>query len=405
MKVLHVIPSISRATGGPAAVALNITKALCEAGIEAEIITTNFDPTDSRTYPLNQRIDYPVNDSQNGTVPVWFLPHTKPRLKEFLFSPALTQWLWKKVHQYHLLDNHYLFSYAPTSAAAVARSRGIPYTVRTMGQLTPWALAQSRLKKKIYTQLIERHNLQKAAAIHCTADAEAEDVRRFGIQTSTVTLPLGVNLPCPYPDANHRLRQQYQLPEDIPIVLYLSRLHHKKRPELLIKSLGRLARLGVPFHLIMAGNGEPGYVSTLQDLSSSSGISSQASFPGLVVGHDKDLLLQGSDLFVLPSFSENFGIAVAEALISRLPVVITPGIQIAPEIASAQAGIVVQDNLDSLTEAILQLLHSPDRRQELADKGYRLAQNRYSWRSVAEKLIPVYEKIITHKTLPTDISA
>lgn len=405
MKVLHVIPSISSTTGGPAAVALNITKALCEIGIETEILTTDFDPSNPKAFPLNQRIDYPIQGAQGATVPVWFVPYAKPPLKEFLFSPSITQWLWRNVDKYDLLDNHYLFSYAPASAAAIARSKGIPYTIRTMGQLSHWALGQSYLKKRFYTYLIERRNLQRAAAIHCTTVAEVEDVRRYGIETSTITLPLGVNPPPPYPDASQKIRQRYCVPDGVPIVLYLSRLHHKKRPELLIKAIGKLAKSGIHVHLIMAGNGEPYYTSTLRELVRSSGIGGQVTFPGLVVGVDKDLLLQGSNLFVLPSFSENFGIAVAEALISRLPVVITPGIQIAPEIATANAGIIVTDNVSSLTQAIAQLLIAPSLRQDLIENGFRLAQQRYSWPTIARKLIPVYETIVAHKTLNFDISA
>ncbi len=384
--------------------ALNLVKALRECGVEAEIVTTNHNGSKPMEVPLGQRVDYRFDADQNASVPVWFLPFQPPALKEFIFSPAITRWLWQHVQDYDVLDNHYLFSYAPTCAAAIARFKGIPYTIRTMGQLTPWALSQSRLKKQIYTTLIERHNLNCAAAIHCTTVTEAEDVRNFGIQVPTITLPLGVNSSPTLVEPQAQLREQYNIPAEVPIVLFLSRLHYKKRPDLLLQSLGQLHAQGQRFHLILAGAGEPDYLTELKDLTASLGLTPHVTFPGLVTGQAKDLLLQGADLFVLPSYSENFGIAVAESLVVGLPVVITPGIQIASEIKAAKAGLVVEGEVDLLAAAIAQLLTSPNLRHELGDNGRRLAKERYSWRAIAQNLIPVYSIIATQKRLQHDVN-
>ncbi|QZZ20232.1 glycosyltransferase [Leptothermofonsia sichuanensis E412] len=401
MKVLHVIPSISPIMGGPPQVALNLVWALRNLGVEAEIATTNFNGSEPMDVPLNQRVKYPIAPNEKASVPVWFLPFRPPALKEFIFSPALAGWLWQHIQDYDVLDNHYLFSFAPTCAAAIARFKHVPYTVRTMGQLTPWALKQSRLKKQIYTALIERHNLNQAAAIHCTTPAEAEDIRHFGLQTPTITLPLGVTPPTLLDNAATRLRQQYNIATDVPIILFLSRIHYKKRPDLLLKSLAQLNQQGHRFHLIMAGSGEPDYLTELQTMVVALGIAQQVTFPGMVTGVAKDLLLQGSDLFVLPSYSENFGIAVAEAMISGLPVVITPGVQIAPEIAAAQAGLVVEGEWMLLAGAIAQLLTSPQLRQTMGENGRRLAKSRYSWTAIAKNLIPAYAAISLQSSSPS----
>jgi glycosyltransferase involved in cell wall biosynthesis len=390
MKILHVIPSLGASLGGPSQVAIHLVKALRDLDIDAEIATTNYDQPQPLDVPLNQRVEYPVEGS---TIPVWFLPYNPPALKEFIFSSAFTQWCWQHLHHYDVIDNHYLFSYAPTCAAAIARYKGIPYTIRTMGQLTPWALAQSRLKKQIYTYLIERRNLDRAAAIHCTTPAEAEDVRNFGVRTPTITLPLGARAPRLYPNARAELRQQYNIPSDTLVLLFLSRIHYKKRPELLLQTLSQLKSQAYDFHLVLAGSGEADYVDELKRLALSLDMAEQVTFAGLVTGHAKDLLLQASDLFVLPSFSENFGIAVAEALAAGLPVVITPGIQIASEVAQAQAGLVVEGEIAPLADAIAKLLTSSQLRFELAQNGKQLAQAHYSWKAIAEKLIPIYETI------------
>lgn len=393
MKVLHIIPSVSPALGGPTQVVLNLVKALRNCGVDAEIVTTNDNGATLLDVPLNQRIEY-------AQVPVWFLPRFSPPLKEFIFSPAITKWLWQHIRDYDILDNHYLFSYASTCAGAIARWQNVPYTVRTMGQLAPWALAQSRLKKEIYTFLIERQNLNRAAAIHCTSNGEAEDVRNFGIQTPTVTLPLGVNQPVYWPQAKQKLREIYGIAAEKPVVLFLSRLHYKKRPDLLLQALGKLAAKQYKFHLVLAGSGETDYLNYLQNLVSSLELTAETTFPGFVEGQDKDLLLQGADIFVLPSFSENFGIAVAEALAHGLPVIITPDIQIAPEIAAAKAGLVVEGEIEPLAGAIAQLLTSPQQRQHLGENGKDLVQRRYSWSAIGHHLADVYTSILEKQPIP-----
>ena len=389
--------------GGPTQVVFNLVNALQECGVKAEIVTTNDNGSKLLNVPLNQLVEYPIEIYQNVSVPIWFLPRFSPPMKEYIFSTALTKWLWKNIGNYDILDNHYLFSYASTCAGAIARWQGIPYTVRTQGQLSPWALAQSKLKKTVYTFLIERYNLNRAAAIHCTSTGEAQDVWNFGVKTPTITLPLGVNPTVNLSDAKQKLRNLYQISDKTPILLFLSRLHQKKNPDLLLQALNKLANQNYNFHLILAGSGKEDYISYLKNLVSSIGLTSRISLPGFVTGGDKDLLLQGSDIFVLPSSSENFGIVVAEAMAASLPVIVTPGVQIAPEIIAEQAGLVVKEEVETLAQAIAQLITSPSLRQQLGGNGKRLVNSRYSWRVIAQNLTSAYSKII-EKQLLSDYS-
>jgi glycosyltransferase involved in cell wall biosynthesis len=384
MKVLHVIPSLSPALGGPTQVALKIVRAIRHQGIDAEIVTTNHDHKSHLDLTLNQLIEY-------EGVPVWFLP-VDYALKEYLFTSALATWLWQRISDYDLLDNHYLFSYVPTCAAAIARHQKIPYTVRTQGQLTPWALRQSSVKKQLYTALIERRNLKHAAAIHCTTQQEEEDLRNFGIKTPAITLPLGVQPATLIANAKSELRQLYQIPGDRLIVLFLSRLHPKKRPDLLIEAFQQVASQNSSSHLLIAGSGEADYLAYLQQLTTQKQLRDHITFTGLITGHQKNILLQGADIFALPSYSENFGIAVAEAMAAGLPVIVTPGVQIAPEIFAAQGGIIVNDRAE-LIVALTQLLESPKMRSHLSQNAMKLAQDRYNWDSIASQLIAAYGAI------------
>ena len=362
-----------------------MVKALRNQGIEAEIVTTNDNGDLYLDVPLGDRIMY-------EDVPIWFLPRCSLPMKEFIFSTALTKWLWQHIGDYDLVHNHYLFSYASSCAGLFARINKIPYVVRTIGQLTPWALTQSRFKKQVYTSLIERRNLNHATAIHCTASGEAEDVRKFGIKTPTITLPLGVDRPEVISAAKSQLHQLYNIPGERQIILFLSRLHCKKRPDLLIKSLNKVIASNPNAHLIVAGSGEADYTNYLKELVESHNLTNCVTFTGFVAGEEKQTVLQGSDMFVLPSYSENFGIAVAEAMIAGLPVIITPGVQIAPEVEAANAGIIIDGEIE-LVNAITKLLDSTQLRSQLSQNAVDLAAQRYSWETIATQLISSYAEI------------
>jgi glycosyltransferase involved in cell wall biosynthesis len=395
MKVLHVIPTVASVRGGPSHAIFSMVKALRSHGVDAEIATTNNAGPTILDIPFNQRVEY-------EGVPVWFFPQFPTpqqdnfsigKDKAFIFSSDLTKWLWQRLGNYDLVEAHYLFSYASSCAGAIARWQKIPYIVRTIGQLSPWALAQSQLKKRLYSALIERQNLNRAAAIHCTSEGEAEDVRHFGIQTQTFTLPLGVDLLPVQSSAKSELHAQYGISPETPILLFLSRIHPKKRPDLLLQVLHQLRVQALDCHLILAGSGEEQYLEELTHLVDCLGLTSRVTFTGFVAGPDKALLLQGADLFVLPSYAENFGVAVAEAMAAGLPVVVTPGVQISPEIAAYQAGLVVEGEVDTWVTAILNLLRSPEALLRLGENGKQLAKERYGWEAIAQTLTHIYESV------------
>ncbi|MGB0564056.1 MAG: glycosyltransferase, partial [Spirulinaceae cyanobacterium] len=215
MRVLHVIPSLSPKRGGPTAVALNLVRELNALGIMAEICTTNDDVDGVMDVPLGRRIEH-------AGAPVWFFPRlTLPigRDRGFLFSLAWTRWLWQQIPHYDVLDTHYLFAFGSSAAATIARHHQVPYTMRTMGQLSPWALSQSRAKKQLYSWLRERKNLNRASAIHCTTEGEAADVHHFGITAPTWVLPLGVRPGEVIEDAAAQLHQRYAIAPAQPIIL------------------------------------------------------------------------------------------------------------------------------------------------------------------------------------------
>lgn len=386
MKILHVIPTLSSLAGGPTEVALNLVRNLNDLGADAEILTTDDNGDKRFDVPLKERILF-------KGVPVRFFPRINPRLKEFIISPSAVQWLSANLQNYDILDIHYLFSYLPLMARGIARRRKFPYTVRTMGQLSPWALQQSKWKKKLVFKWQEYNNLQQANALHGTSKAEELDIRAFGLSTPVINIPLGVDQPKLIVNSSSTIRKKYNIHPEAFIILYLSRLHYKKRPDLIIEVAAELKKK-YKIHVIIAGSGEEDYVQKLIKLTSELRVKDSVSFIGFVDGREKDELLQGSELFVLPSFSENFGIAVAESLAAGTPVVITPEVQIAEYVAAYRAGAIVEGEKSSIVNAIIDCMENRQMMSQFRENGLRLVQEVFNWRIISDSLLVEYKKIL-----------
>lgn len=392
MKVLHVIPSVPQVRGGTSQAVLDMVKALRVNNTDAEIATTNDNGDDLLDVPLQKRVEY-------KHVPVWFFHRFSPTIKpvrEYAFSGQFTHWLWSNICNYQLVHVHALFSYLSTITMAIARSKNIPYIVTPHGLLCNWSLQQSAQKKQIYLKLIERANINSSQTIHFTSQQEQQEVSQLKLETPELVLPLGISLPKQIPDARLRLRQQFNIPIDEPIIIFLSRLHPKKGLDYLIPALSKVAHYR--FSFILAGSGTPEYEAQLNSLITSSGLRDRTFFAGFVTGETKELLLQGSDLFVLTSHSENFAVAVLEALAVGLPVLITPGVALAAVVQQHKLGYVTDLNVLAITNALEHYLNHPQAAKEMGDRAYQMIHEKYTWKQIASQMQQVYVDILNTLT-------
>jgi glycosyltransferase involved in cell wall biosynthesis len=389
MKILHIIPSVSLVYGGPSQMVVGLAQAQAALGHQVTIVTTDSNG-DRGQAPLNVPLGVAV--PQTGGYEILYF-RCSP-FKRYKFSTSLFQWLWSHGKTYDIAHIHALFSPVSSIAATIARTLGLPYVLRPLGTLDPADLTKKRRAKQLYAAILEKPNLQGAAAIHFTSDQEAKVSERFGTHTQDWILPLGVMLPerSQSPEA---VRSHYQLPSDRPVLLFMSRIEPKKGLDLLIPALESLAK-EMPFHLVMAGANpqEPEYEAMIRDRFQTSILGDRTTFTGFVTGSLKTDLLHCADVFVLPSYYENFGIAVAEAMAVEVPVVISDQVHIHTDITRSNSGWVCECDVESLKKSLKDALQNPDQRRIRGANGLAFSREVYSWAAIAPQVIAKYQSVL-----------
>ena len=390
MKILHIIPSIASIRGGPSQAIIEMVEALRHNNLDVEIATTNDNGLKLLDVPLGKRIEY-------RKVPVWFFSRFSPRIDavtEFAFSGQLTSWLWHNIERYDLVHVHAIFSYPSTAAMRIARLKNIPYIVRPLGQLCQWSLQQSKLKKQLYLKIIEKANLDRSSSIHLTSKQEQQELKYLNLKTNSFIVPHGLSISDRITEANNKLRAKFQLPQD-PVILFLSRIHPKKGLHLLIPALGKVQP---QFTFILAGEGDRAYEQEIDNLLQKQNLNSRTIKTGFVSGEDKNLLLQGADLFTLTSYSENFGVAVLEALAAGTSTLTTPGVALSEILEKENLGYVTELDIDIIASNIEYILSHLKEAKEKGDRASQFVRENYTWDTIALKMIEIYENVINKRS-------
>lgn len=397
LKILQIVPSISLVYGGPSQMVLGLSAALAAQGIEVIILTTDSNG-DSGQAPL----DVPLNMiiEQDGYSIIYF--HCSP-FRRYKFSVDLLRWLLANSSEFDIAHIHALFSPVSTAAATVARYKKLPYILRPLGTLDPADLTKKKQLKKLYAALLERYNLAGAAAIHFTSNQEAKISERFGTKAPDLVIPVGVRPPQPRLLRGKQKRvKAFGISDEQLLVLFMSRIDPKKGLNLLIPALERLLigehGCSPPpnFHFILAGTNpqDPNYEQQIQQEIKNSTLASRTTITGFVTGELKAALLEEADLFVLPSYYENFGIAVAEAMVAGTPVVISNQVHIWEEIKDAEAGWVCACEVNALATTLREALRNTEELRRRGANAQDYALRSYSWNAIALSMIQAYRQIV-----------
>jgi glycosyltransferase involved in cell wall biosynthesis len=393
LKILHVIGSVAERFGGPSQAVFGMARSIQELGHQATIYTTNIDGRD-RLWQLHPQVtEAPVDRPvlRDG-VEVWHFKANYPG--RWAFSTSLARALHEQVADFDIVHVHSLYLFSTLAAGFSARRKAIPYVVRPHGSLDPFLWHRGRLKKWPYEVLIERRNLNRAAAIHYTSQDEMELAAPLRIRARPVVVPLGIDSTA-YDPLPPRGSFRSQFPEigDAPMVLFLGRLTLKKGLDLLVDAFGQLAERFQDLRVVIAGPDDEGMGRAVRGWLDAKGLLGRTTFTGMLIGEAKRAALADADVWVLPSYDENFGFAVLEALASGLPVVTTDRVGIWREIQQAEAGLIVPCDVHALSAAIARFLEDPALREEVGCRARELVRRRFSWRSSAEQMGEVYGQL------------
>ncbi len=283
---------------------------------------------------------------------------------------------------------HGLWEGSTALASSRARKHDVPYVLSAHGMLEPWALRSSRIKKLIYSSLIERPNVQGAACLHALTNAEAEQFVRFGARSPIAVIPNGVDIPA-HRDASLFLNLFPKL-RGRRLVLFLARLHRKKGLDLLIDAWSKLAELYPDAHLVLAGPDCEGTQSSVEHIIKAHRMDNTVTFTGMLRDSVKWSAFAAAEGFVLPSYSEGLSVSVLEAMGMGLPVIVTDACNM-PEVVQTQAGWQIQQNAASLAGALDEfLVRTPEQNRQTGARGAQLIRNQYTWPNVARKMADLY---------------
>lgn len=368
MRVLHVCGIYLPATewGGPTYAVANYAEALQQAGVTCEVFTTT-------ARHLGLPALEPGTRDVHGVTTTYF-PAADG--SQSFIAPAMAVALARRVREFDLVHTHMLWAFPGITAARIARVRGVPYIVTPHGSLDPWSLEQKKWLKKAFLFAAENATLRRAALVHYTADAE-----RDAVPTAFRALPSAVIPNVIEPSAVPRARAG----DDVVI---LGRIHLMKGFDILVPAMRAVIAARPNARLVIAGPDEGGYKTEVERMIGEAGIGERVVFTGHIDAAARARLLATCALLVQPSYRENFGMAVAEAMAQGVPVVVSDRVNICDDIARTGAGAVVPRDVAQLAAAILRVLDAPP---AMGEAGRRLVRERYAPEVVGPAMLAAYQ--------------
>jgi glycosyltransferase involved in cell wall biosynthesis len=388
VKVLHVIPSLAARTGGPAVSVVEASLALRELDVESSVFATDMGTPASAPH---RRADAGALPPGAHALDVRLFESRAPR--RFAFSTELGRALTREIGAYDVVHIHSLFLFPQFAAYRNARAHGVPYVVSPRGSLDPYLRTKGRTRKALVHLLWQRAMLASAHGLHLTSVGEAELVVDVAPSVPRHVVPNGIdwNAFQALPNAT-AFRARRLGGHEGPLVLYLGRISFKKGLDTLIESLADLGSAHADAALAIVGPDDEGLTPALRKLAAARGIANRVHFTGMAHGEERLAALAAADVWALPSRTENFAVALVEALASGRAVVTTNAVNLSPQLEAEGAALICRPNRVELAQALDALLRDETLRVELGTKGREHAR-RYDWAQVAPQHAAMYEAV------------
>lgn len=284
------------------------------------------------------------------------------------------------------------------SVSHAATKHKVPYIYSLRGGVNEWSWARRKLKHRIYWRLFESKQLANAAALHVTCEAERDEALTLGVGNDQefVTVPNCIDTAEYVRDTNLRaeFRERLGLTNEKRIMLFLGRLHPKKGIDITIKASAEILRDSPDWLFVIAGPASDSYRLDLERLVCALGLGAQIRFIDLVDGDTRMGALSATDLFILTSHNENFGMSVIEAMAASAPVVISKNVGISREISRSNAGRVVDLDIAEIRIAVRELYENEVWRKELGERGCQFTAAHFDTRVVAKQMALAYRSLL-----------
>ena len=361
MKIVHYIPSIDRTAGGTSTYMQVLAKGLGEIA-EVHIIThASENPLVMENCTVHYVHNYqPLSYSWNTSI-AFLLDEIKPDIV------------------------HVNCCWMPACAAVqrIAQKRGLKVVLTPHGMLEPWIIKRHYWTRKVPALwLYQKAAVQKADCVQATAESERDNLLKLGYNSNIKVVRLGIDA------ESIEMKRSWKKSRQI---LFLSRVHMKKGINFLIEAAAALRAELQGYNILVAGEGDADYVAEMKRMIADNGLQDIVQLIGGVYGDEKWRLFQTSDFFVLPTHSENFGLAIAESLASGTPVITTVG---TPwnDLNDTNSGAWIEIGTQPLIDTLKRFLSISDEELEtMGMNGRKLIETKYSANVMAEEMMKVYK--------------
>lgn len=295
-----------------------------------------------------------------------------------------------------IIHNHGIWTASNHRACNFACKYDITLIIQPRGMLQPGALEYRSVKKRLGMLAYQRKDLEYASLLMATSEDEAKNLRQLGFHQPMSIIPNGIILD----QGKLRMVPKHDRCKGKRVILFLSRLHPTKGLLNLIEAWAQLDILGWELHL--AGPDEIGYLSKVMDMTRRLGVDKTVRYIGFVDGDEKEEAYQAADLFVLPTFTENFGIVVAEALSYGVPVITTKGAPWA-DLDKYGCGWWIDIGVEPLKDALIHAISLSDQERESMGKKAMCYAEKFNWNSVAIETMDVYRWLLNGGSVPNSV--
>lgn len=381
LRIMHIASGIDPRGGGTTTAVAGLAEAQVHAGLHVSVVATHTD--DFEASVANRLRDSGVQVSLIGPTrtPLAYHGQIKPTLQRL-------------IGECDIVHIHALWEEIQHRAAVVARKAGVPYIISPHGMLDPWSLDQSRLKKQLYLTLRLRRDLNGAAALSFTTETERVLTQPLNLKPPGIVETLGLDLD-EFDTLPERgaFRSRYPAIGDRPVLLFLSRIHHKKGLDLLVPAFAQVRDKDAM--LVIAGpDSADGYQAKVQRIAEEHGVADRVIFTGMLFGVERIEAMADADLFVLPSYQENFGIVVIEALAAATPVIISDQVNMHHDVTEGDVGEVVPTKVQAVADAMNRWLESPERRADVSERARPFVWGRYDWKQIGRRWVDHYTRLL-----------